>query len=116
MATKSEQIFKLIEAGYSKAEIDAIMMDNEVNNTSAGDPSTGAGEVNSNVTSSNETTPAPTETKPTASDDVSNVALLTAITNLTKVIQESNRNTSTSDGNVNNVTESVTDILGKCLK
>ena len=116
MATKSEQIFKLIEAGYSKAEIDAIMMDNEVNNTSAGDPSTGASEVNSNVTVSNETTPAPTETKSTASDDVSNVALLTAITNLTKVIQESNRNTSTSDGNVNNVTESVTDILGKCLK
>ena len=116
MATKSEQIFKLIEAGYSKAEIDAIMMDNEVNNTSTDDPSIGAGEVNSNVTSSNETTPAPTETKSTASDDVSNVALLTAITNLTKVIQESNRNTSTSDGNVNNVTESVTDILGKCLK
>ena len=116
MATKSEQIFKLIEAGYSKAEIDAIMMDNEVNNTSAGVPSAGAGDVNSNVATSNETAPATTETKSTASDDVSNVALLTAITNLTKVIQESNRNTSTSDGNVNNVTESVTDILGKCLK
>ena len=116
MATKSEQIFKLIEAGYSKAEIDTIMMDNEVNNTSAGDPSTGAGDGNSDVKSSNVTTPAPTETKSTASDDVSNVALQTAITNLTKVIQESNRNTNTSDGNVNNVTESVTDILGKCLK
>ena len=51
MATKSEQIFKLIEAGYSKAEIDAIMMDGEVNTNNGESNTTPAqGVENSKVT------------------------------------------------------------------
>ena len=115
--TKSEQIFKLIDAGYSKAEIDALMNDVEVNNTKV-EPSDNS-EVN-NEKSTNENGNA-TETKneettSTVNDAVSNTVLLTAINNLTKAIQENNRNTTTSDGNVNSASESVSDILSKCLK
>ncbi len=113
--TKSEQIFKLIEAGYSKAEIDAIMNDAEVNNTSV-EPSNTSEVDNANETKSNDTETATKETVSTVSDSVSNTVLLTAINNLTKAIQENNRNTVTSDGNVNATTESVSDILSKCLK
>ena len=114
--TKSEQIFKLIEAGYSKAEIDAIMNDAEVNNTSV-EPSNTSEVDKANETKSNDTeTETTKETMSTVSDTVSNTVLLTAINNLTKAIQENNRNTVTSDGNVNATTESVSDILSKCLK
>lgn len=113
--TKSEQIFKLIEAGYSKAEIDAIMNDAEVNNTD-GTPSPEGEKNNENSTNGNATETKKEETAPTVNDAVSNTVLLTAINNLTKAIQENNRNTVTSDGNVNSATESVSDILSKCLK
>lgn len=115
--TKAEQIFKLIEAGYSKAEIDTLMNDIEVYNTKV-EPSDNS-EVN-NEKSTNEngnaTETKKEETAPTVNDAVSNTVLLTAINNLTKAIQENNRNTTTSDGNVNGSSESVSDILSKCLK
>ena len=117
---KSEQILKLIDAGYSKAEIDTLMNDYEVNkvNDTDGTPST-EGEVNNeNSTNGNATTTetATNDTVSTVNDSVSNTVLLTEINNLTKAIQENNRNTTTSDGNVNSATESVSDILSKCLK
>lgn len=115
--TKAEQIFKLIEAGYSKAEIDTLMNDVEVNNTKF-KPSDNSEVNNENSTNENgnATETKKEETAPTVNDVVSNTVLLTAINNLTKAIQENNRNTTTSDGNVNGATESVSDILSKCLK
>lgn len=114
--SKSETIMKLIEAGYTKAEIDAIMIDQETNTagtTKEVEPSTAS--VDSNVTEQ-AMTQATTETTSTVNDTISNAVLLTAINNLTQAIQEQNRNSITSDGNVNVVTESASDILAKTLK
>lgn len=114
--SKSETIMKLIEAGYTKAEIDAIMIDQETNTagtTKEVEPSTAG--VDSNVTEQ-VTTQATAETASTVNDAISNAVLLTAINNLTQAIQEQNRNSITSDGNVNATTESASDILAKTLK
>ena len=114
--SKSETIMKLIEAGYTKAEIDAIMIDQETNTagtTKEVEPSTAG--VDSNVTEQ-VTTQATTETASTVNDAISNAVLLTAINNLTQAIQEQNRNSITSDGNVNAQSENVSDILAKTLK
>ena len=116
MTSKSEQIMKLIDAGYSKAEIDAIMLDNNVSeSTPSGNETV---DTSKETVTTNETTTetATTETKSTVNDSISNAVLLTAITNLTKAIQEQNRNSTTSDGNVNATTESVSEILSKTLK
>lgn len=116
--SKSETIMKLIEAGYTKAEIDAIMIDQETNTagtTKEVEPSTAG--VDSNVTTQTQTTTQATaETASTVNDAISNAVLLTAINNLTQAIQEQNRNSVTSDGNVNATTENVSDILAKTLK
>ena len=118
--SKSETIMKLIEAGYTKAEIDAIMIDQETNTagtTKEVEPSTAG--VDSNATTQTQTqttTQATIETASTVNDAISNAVLLTAINNLTQAIQEQNRNSITSDGNVNASTESVSDILAKTIK
>ena len=116
--SKSETIMKLIEAGYTKAEIDAIMIDQETNTagtTNEVEPSTAG--VDSNATTQTQTTTQATaETASTVNDAISNAVLLTAINNLTQAIQEQNRNSVTSDGNVNTSTESASDILAKTLK
>ena len=118
--SKSETIMKLIEAGYTKAEIDAIMIDQETNTvvtTNVVEPSTTG--VDSNVTTqtTTQTTTQPTtETTSTVNDVISNAVLLTAINNLTQAIQEQNRNSITSDGNVNAPAENVSNILAKTLK
>lgn len=116
--TKAEQIFKLIEAGYSKAEIDVLMNDAEVNNNTKVEPSDNSdvNKAKSTNENGNATETKKEETAPTVNDTVSNTVLLTAINNLTKAIQENNRNTTTSDGNINGASESVSDILSKCLK
>ena len=116
--TNLERIEKLIDAGYTKAEIDALMFD-QTTPSQSGD-NTG---VDNNEPKSNETTPteANTANTPTdvntqsVNDQVSNVALLTAINNLTKTIQQNNRNNDTSDGNVTQ-SESASSILSKALK
>lgn len=116
--SKSETIMKLIEAGYTKAEIDAIMIDQETNTagtTKEVEPSTAG--VDSKVTEQTQTQiQTTTETASTVNDAISNAVLLTAINNLTQAIQEQNRNSVTSDGNVNATTENVSDILAKTLK
>lgn len=114
--SKSETIMKLIEAGYTKAEIDAIMIDQETNTagtTKEVEPSTAG--VDSNVKEQVKTQETK-ETTSTVNDAISNAVLLTAINNLTQAIQEQNRNSITSDGNVNATTESASDILAKTLK
>ena len=117
--TNLERIEKLIDAGYTKAEIDALMFDQTPPSQSGDNKG-----VDNNESKSNETKPteANTETASTVAnntqtvnDQVSNVALLTAINNLTKTIQQNNRNNDTSDGNVAS-TESASSILSKALK
>ena len=92
----SNEVLKLIDAGFTKAEIDALMIDKATETA---------------------TETAATDTTSTVNDNVSNLALLTAINNLTKAVQESNRNNITSDGNTQaQTTESVTDIMSKMFK
>lgn len=118
--TKFEQISKLIDAGYTKAEIDALMIDNEVNNVASVEPSNT--DNDSNVKNSKEPEQITEQNneleqkKEPDNGSISNSVLLTAINNLTTTIQTMNRNTVTSDGNVTENKETVTDILTKCLK
>lgn len=105
----SNEVLKLIDAGFTKAEIDALMIEKATETVTE--------KATETVTEKATETETATDTTSTVNDNVSNLALLTAINNLTKAVQESNRNNITSDGNTQTpTTESVTDIMSKMFK
>ena len=111
MTSKSEQIMKLIDAGYSKAEIDAIMLDNNVSeSTPSGNETV---DTSKETVTTNETTTetATTETKSTVNDSISNAVLLTAITNM---MYSDYGNT--VKGDISMYVKMAKDFFGRCKK
>lgn len=104
----STEVLRLIDAGYTKAEIDALINDVDINATSESDNSDSnnnseSTNVDTNVSNKNDT------------DNVSNAAILAALNMLNKNMQEFNRNHTTDDTNTN-IGESTTNIMAKMFR
>ena len=109
----SKEVLKLIDAGYTKAEIDALLMDVE----QPADGNEKTPEQGTEKATEKETEKTPEQPVTVSTETVSNVALLTAINNLTKVIQENNRNSVTTDNpNGDAKTQTASEALATLLK